>query len=386
MSNRLFAICSVLLIAVGTIVLRELQDPIEDNFDVAASLTAVIADPQPIAVSGDSSAPPQVAAPSLESNQRSPDSSTPQLPADDQSTGQLIQMASQRLGPQTDGDQAGNRSSDEASPGDENVGLELAPAQPTSQTGAAEQPNPDLVDAPTSPSSPASLIEFAGGAVRLQAPANWNVYEVSFGREVRLLLTPAKMASARKMPRDGVWLTCHVYAADAIREAELQQMVSQRRVLATGDRAVGSGVVPLTIHTAQGFAQEFAETTTRQGDDPPVRGFHALVRTSWGVCEVHASTALALFEQRRADFDTVLAQMQFTPVAPTGPALTQDAQQANPILGSWKAYRSRLRLFPDSRIEIVTEPSVRPLGEAEKSERLSGRFQAKQDVLFVRWD
>jgi len=67
-------------------------------------------------------------------------------------------------------------------------------------------------------------------------------------------------------------------------------------------------------------------------------------------------------------------------------AITNDAQ---PIFGSWRAYRSLLQLLGEGRILITVDPSATQSLDAtaghKHQEQLIGVFKAQGDLLFVTW-
>ena len=124
-------------------------------------------------------------------------------------------------------------------------------------------------------------------------------------------------------------------------------------------------------------------------------GFHALLSTDWSLVELHAVSNLEPSGDDHAQFERILAGLELhAPVVAANVNVIPPIQDARQIIGSWKAYRSRLRLHADGRIMIEPDRvkrSSRPISVVDdvsnlKDEPIEGQFEAKDDVLFVRWD
>jgi len=122
-----------------------------------------------------------------------------------------------------------------------------------------------------------------------------------------------------------------------------------------------------------------------------IRGSHVLVSTPWGLFEFHAQFPVNRYEEQLGEAARLLKHVKLNAptVAKPGPT-TEHTIAAAPIHGSWKAFRSRLRLSSDGSIEIaldrariISPPQADrlPVGD----ELLQGQYRADGDLLFVQW-
>ena len=229
-------------------------------------------------------------------------------------------------------------------------------------------------------------ISFAAGAVDLQAPEQWWVQELPRGREVRLVLSPDEVS--RRIPADSIWLCYHVLEASELApEAELRNRLPTRLKLSTTAGTAPVEPVEFRLGPWAAIAQEFVSTQVSNpatGSSVSIRGRHVLVRTDWGIFELHAAAPVEQFETRAAAWAQVWDSIQLE--APRQPSLVETAAvpDARAILGSWKSYRSRVRLRPDGTITIVPD-SVNLLTDSGTREAVEGTFEARGDLLFVTW-
>lgn len=258
-----------------------------------------------------------------------------------------------------------------------------APA-PSSSSGSHVPPWESSAGDRQSTSGLPIKIAFAGGAAQLQAPLNWRVYEASFGREVRLLLTPLELqnpAALKSGVFEGVWVVCHARrSGTAISSEQLREMILERLKLAAPE-AQTQPPSPIALNGAVGFRLPFVG----QG----AHGFHLLLQAPWGVCEVHASANSQSDEASIEVVSEVANSVRLVAVAPPTAEVAAEVRDAKGLLGSWKAYRSRLRLKSNGTIEI--QPDRSPLvavgrPPAKPPKMLNGRFKARGDLLMVRWD
>lgn len=225
-------------------------------------------------------------------------------------------------------------------------------------------------------------ISFAAGAVQLKAPDGWWVQELPRRREVRLVLSPEEFG--KRIPRDAIWLCYHVVGPSRMtREAELQGMLPGRLRLSTDATATASAPTVFQFGPWLAVAQEFVSSQS-QADDVPIKGRHVLVRTDWGIFELHASAPVNRFETRTAAWTQVWKSIQLEAPANFSPYETTAVLEASAILGSWKSYRSRMRLRHDGTISIVPD-SVNLLTTAGSPDVLEGTFESRGDLLFVTW-
>ena len=71
----------------------------------------------------------------------------------------------------------------------------------------------------------------------------------------------------------------------------------------------------------------------------------------------------------------------------------QEVASAEPILGSWKSYRARLRLDGSGQIHLNFDrhrvQTIDRLGSQQTPKRiarLAGTYQARDDLLLITWD
>lgn len=224
-------------------------------------------------------------------------------------------------------------------------------------------------------------VSFAAGAVELVPPAGWWVGEIARGRDLLLVMSPAP---AKRVPHDCLWLAYHPAAATGTPpDGELREMLPGRLQVATKNRAVTSGAVSLQFATRPAIASEFL-ITDDVGVGVLIRGRHVLVRTEWGILEIHASAPANEFEARSQVWTEVWDSIALQAPRLETPAAVAEVRDADTILGTWKSYRSRLRLGADGHITIVPD-GVDLLSTGNSRDVLQGRFEARDDLLLVTW-
>jgi len=238
------------------------------------------------------------------------------------------------------------------------------------------------------------VLLFARGAVRLHPPREWWIGEVPYLRELRLVMAPKPLQQTRrmKMPHDGVWLSYHVQPQDNPAEHQLLELLPSRLRLATENAARPTTQRTFRLGPWPAVRQNFVAERTVAGRSQPqvaTRGFHLLAQSPWGMLEFHAESPRGVWQQRQPTFERLLAQLNFRQPKLPPPAVTNRTRDAAAILGSWKAYRSRLSLRGNGEIEIVFDsPRVKALDSKTPSSapvRLRGRFEARRDLLHVVW-
>jgi len=136
---------------------------------------------------------------------------------------------------------------------------------------------------------------------------------------------------------------------------------------------------------------EFALPPSPGEGTATIRGSHLLISTPSGLFELHMQYPIDRYEEHLDEVARILSQLKLT--APTmtdhGPT-TAETVAATPIHGSWKAFRSRLRLSSDGGIEIAIDRAqlISPPSDgfpAVENELLQGRYRAVGDLLFVEW-
>ncbi len=248
---------------------------------------------------------------------------------------------------------------------------------------------------PRSDLPPPDVVQFAAGAVQFQVPSGWWIWELPAGREIRLAVSPTRPPSLTRAAPNGLWMCYHVAPPPGEDpQAELARWLARRLQLATGGGATVDPPRPHRLGKWPAIEQEVRLPGDPQtaGTPAEVRGSHVLVRTSWGVFEMHAR--IDPVETRRSwqEQAAILGSLRLGPprlqVDPAGRSAVGDAA---PLLGSWKSYRSRLRLRGNGVIEILTDAAelISPPDDAfprPQRELLAGRYQANADLLFVEWD
>ncbi len=236
------------------------------------------------------------------------------------------------------------------------------------------------------------VVLFAGETIEFRLPRGWRVQETPVGREVRLLLSPGELP---RNPRDfdhGLWLAYHRSPADDSAESKLPAELSRRLRLAAGrDARLTAGPTPCSLAGHAGFRQEFqiASPENRQIDS---RGFHALVRTPWGVFECHgvapADGLLALDAKWREILETLVVHAPSPPPTPL-----PEIDDAAPLVGSWKSLRARFIFLPDGGVEIRYDRTATFALDEQGNvkfnrhvSRLTGQSRTSGHLLFVTWD
>jgi hypothetical protein len=260
-------------------------------------------------------------------------------------------------------------------------------AENSNSTRFVRLPDVRLTQVEGWPTEAGDLVQFAAGAVEFRPPEGWWLGEIAHGREVRLVMAPEEPASRRRMPLDGIWITYHVAApTDDQPVEELSRLLPRRIRLATSNLGTVGQPTSFELGPWPAVVAEFTVDSTReQPSRPSVRGRHILVRTEWGIFELHGSAAVERFEQRAnlwaAMWTTIKLEQPVLPSRDVHPSIGDAAL----LVGSWKSYRSRMRLREDGRITIVPD-SVNLLTTPDSPQLLSGNFQAQGDLLFVTWD
>ena len=188
----------------------------------------------------------------------------------------------------------------------------------------------------------------AAGAVVFEFPANWEVREVPYRRDMRLAVAP-QLPPSPAVPVDGLWLA-YRYKKGLPREMDPLVDLAMRRI-----RSIHRGdVVPLSepsivaINDQRGVQVEFH---TSSGDR---RGFYLLVTAPSGHLELCATAPVADWLEQEAGFVMVRESLRLSLPKVIRPTPAQSVADAARILGSWKSYRGRLRLSGDGEVAIVT--------------------------------
>ena len=117
-----------------------------------------------------------------------------------------------------------------------------------------------------------------------------------------------------------------------------------------------------------------------------------LVATSLGLLELHAIAPAAEYQQRVADFNRFVSSLRFRkPPDFPDKRVANSIRDAAKILGTWKAFRSRITLTADGSVVIKPDDFQTAVAEAAdradpQSAWLRGSFRASGDLLFITWE
>ncbi len=232
-----------------------------------------------------------------------------------------------------------------------------------------------------------AVVIHAAGAVELTIPADWTVREVPAGRQIRLAILPFEPDA--ETPSDGLWLSYH-FDPDRHPQTppQLVQLAAARLTAVTEEKAAPEE--PQFMNVGRFHAVRIPFTMAAGVTSPiNVRGFYLLFETDWGFCELHAMAPEVLYAKRENQFQSIVASMKLN--APSIKTEVQDpaVTDARPLIGSWKAFQSRLRLSGDGRVSIVTDQPftlTAEAGERQQASEITGHFRAEKDVLWITWD
>jgi len=237
------------------------------------------------------------------------------------------------------------------------------------------------------------IVRMAGGAVELRVRQGWWVWEVPRGREVRIAISPQQPVTLKEVPDTGYWVCYHLGIADSSNSRQfLADRMRQRLVEVTGGVATPlSQIEFLRLGEFDAAEVEFSVPVVDEAGTTMSLGRHLLVHTPWGLFEFHAQFPANRYAGQAEETERLLRNVKLAaPKMDERRGVTHSTSAAAPIHGSWKAFRSRLYLASDGRIEISTDrPQLisPPSDEAPRTEpeALQGQFRAEQDLLFIEW-
>lgn len=223
-------------------------------------------------------------------------------------------------------------------------------------------------------------LSFGAGAVQLSPIRDWWIREVPQGRDIFLVMSPEP---PKRLPDDGIWLTYHVAEPTTLPVSDELRGKLLSRLRATTDRAAKfSEASEFQIDSWPGIAVEFLIPAS--SSTPPLQGRHVLVRTDWGIFELHASAPRDQFDARSAMWAGLWKSIRLEAPKAKAEPVAQTTRDAAAVVGSWKSYRSRMRLRGNGTIEIVPD-SVNLLIDPNSPQLLRGTYQARGDLLYVTW-
>ncbi len=239
----------------------------------------------------------------------------------------------------------------------------------------------------------------AGKAVELKSPKGWKVYAFPAGRELWTVLSPTEIKPRSVLQhglQDGVWITHHVRSTPISSRAEEISGMIAGRLRQNGDKdATPTGRKERFVDGRPTLLYQFE--IPADGVRKPRQGMHAMVATQWGIVELHFIAFQEDYEQRYISFMSMLDGMKISAPRDAGgltdpAAVAPEVKPAAKITGAWKAKRSLMRLFADGRIELEADRTSRhPINSVSFAkepapEVLKGKYQAQNDVLFVKWE
>ncbi|MDP6469109.1 MAG: hypothetical protein QF918_15280 [Pirellulaceae bacterium] len=237
------------------------------------------------------------------------------------------------------------------------------------------------------------IVRLAGGAVELRVRQGWWIWEVPMGREVRVALSPTRPASWEELPASGHWICFHLDPANSANPREyLAGRMRERLIEVTGGRFEPLNSIQFQrIGPWDAAELEFSLPSSPEAGTMAIRGSHVLVSTPWGLLEFHTQFPASRYAEQLDETARFLRQVKLTvPTVTEADPTTAHTSAATLIHGSWKAFRSRLRLSSNGRIEIETDRAkiISPPHEELQTvadELLQGEYRADGDLLFVQW-
>lgn len=266
---------------------------------------------------------------------------------------------------------------------------------PPGQSQPFDASNDATITAPSmhEPADLRDLVFFAGGAIELRVPLNWQVREWPRAREMRLLVSPGEFSGGLQPPHDGIWLSVLAQpTAQPLSPEQLADYVARRCRNGAEDRTTLQQTDWIQLAGQRAWRQTFAVDVPEAGgtgESLRVVAAHWAIPMPWGIVELQARAPEPLGSQRFADWDLLLESLVLrAPEMNRSPAVANVAE-AEPILGSWRSFRGTMRLHPDGRIVIASDPDRFARLDDESRPRpkaISGHFESRQDLLLVQWD
>ena len=226
------------------------------------------------------------------------------------------------------------------------------------------------------------LVLFAADSFEAPVPLTWQVREVAFGRDVRMVLSPSRFEGSR-LPEDCIWVS---YTVDPIMRGKPLDELLRQRTEAHSLEVIGGAKFRQT--TISGFPAMLTEVSERRARTVMETG-HMLVATDWCLFELHWMFPQASAIQRRDLVQAWLGEVTLKRPAPRHQNLPPQIAAASAVVGSWKSFRSRLRFYDDGRVVILMDPrrSVRVDDqESGAPERFVGTYHGQGDLVYVVWD
>ncbi len=227
------------------------------------------------------------------------------------------------------------------------------------------------------------VVQFAGGAIEFRVPAGWQTHEVPVGRELRIWLTEHDIPEGQR-PQDGVWMTFH-WRGREVDLVELETWLEFRI----------DHLDPKRTHAGELEHRRIGQfpALVREVDHAGRRTWILLAAMNTGIFELTATADLKNFQRQRTAAEAVLAGIKLSSPQIRPANVRPTVQAAAPVVGLWKGLQASVWLGGDGRVvmEFDRRNNFR-LDESgnvdygRKITRLTGRYEAREDVLFVSWD
>jgi hypothetical protein len=197
----------------------------------------------------------------------------------------------------------------------------------------------------------------------------------------------------KDLPDSGYWVCFHLSPSNSPNPQEyLTRQIRQRLIEVSAGKAEAVNSIQFRrIGPWDAAEVEFLLPPSPGTETGAIRGSHVLVSTPWGLFEFHMQFPANRYEEHLDEVAGLLRQVTLSAprVADLGPP-NAETVAASLIYGSWKAFRSRMRLGSDGSIEIAIDRvqliSPPPDGPVTlRNELLQGHYRADGDLLFVQW-
>lgn len=240
-----------------------------------------------------------------------------------------------------------------------------------------------------------AIVIHAAGALEVSVPLLWHVAEVVSGREIRVVLTPEEMAADQKDPTGGIWFCYHYRPEMNLPDGEFPALLAERLQLTTPEAETTDRPEWILVDDFAAVRQEFSLPPSAADPEEAkdgVIGWHTLVRTRWGLVEIHATSPLSSIEEHREIWAATISTIRLGPPQLDEAMPEPQIADATPVLGSWKGVGSRIQWTSEGLVEMTFDGRGVYLLEFEGSDpperttRLTGHFEARDDLLFVTWD
>jgi hypothetical protein len=239
------------------------------------------------------------------------------------------------------------------------------------------------------PKQAVNTVLFAGRTVEFLLPSHWRVKEVPLPDEVRLVAGPGDVPTELRQLEHGFWIAYHRIETESPRPA-LETDLGNRLAGAVGRTARLLG--PAQHVKAGGYQglKQLVELDALGSSGLPRRATYLLVQTPWGRFEMLGVASFDAEDDVRGGLKMVLDSLRFHAPQPPDDRVTGASQ---PFLGRWKAQQGALHFLPGGRVRLEFDTVIAlavdhggGAGALGTRERLTGRFTAQDDLIFITWD